>query len=237
MAFNLEDGVQLRLKLPQDLKLEYRCFTEVSQEFSNAGTVLGKKEHAWDTKITRRVLRQEKDVAHVLTVSEPIGELPQEPIMGSQVARQVSYCQLDSQGQTRESVGNAVPLSFVFPAEAVHVGSSWRRATMTVLPGMPQPAPCTNTYTLQGAERAGGYDCVCIAVSSSAAQFEMVLPDGKQKANVVSETSGRIFFAPELGVPVRLEMTTRSIPKIEGFAFNTIIKVVQDLVRCDQPAE
>lgn len=235
MAFHLEGGVQLRLKLPQDLKLEYRCFTEVSQEFSNAGKVLGKKEHAWDTKITRRVLRLEGDIAHLLTVSEPVGELPQEPIMGSQVARQVSYCQLDNQGQVREAVGNAVPLSFVFPLEAVSVGSSWERATMTVLPGMPHPAQCTNTYVLQGAERAGGYDCVCIEVRSSAAQFEMVLPDGKQRANVISETSGRIFFVPELGLPVRLEMTTRSIPKIEGFAFNTITNVVQDLVRCDQP--
>ncbi len=235
MALNLDQGMVLRLRLQQDMVLEYRCFTQVTQEFSSAGNLLGKKEHAWDTRVRQRVIRQEGDLSHILTVSEPIGEVPQEPIMGAQVMRQVMYAQINAFGNVLESVGGINSLSYAFPEEKVTVGSIWKRETQVILPGMPYPAPSTNTFTVIGEERVGGCDCVRIDMKASAAQFEMVLPAGQQKANVVSETSGSIFYAPEKGLMVRLEINTRSIPKIEGFAFNTISKMVQDLVSCDIP--
>lgn len=233
MALNLDRGIVLRLRLQQDMILEYRCFTQVTQEFSNAGNLLGKKEHAWDTRVRQRVIRQEGDISHILTISEPIGDVPQEPIMGSQVMRQVMYAQINACGNVLESVGGINSLSYAFPEESVTAGCSWEKETQVILPGMPYPAPSTNTFTLIGEERVGGYDCVRIDMKSSAAQFEMVLPAGQQKANVVSETSGSIFYAPEKGLLVRLEINTRSIPKIEGFAFNTISKMAQDLVSCE----
>ena len=231
MSLNLEAGLQLRLNFKQDLLLEYRCCTEVTQEFSNAGKLLGKKEHAWTTRVTQRVLRQEGEIAHILTVSEPLGEIPQEPIMGAQVARQVMYSQMNSLGNILELAGGRDSFSYAFPEEAVKVGSTWERETMVVLPGMPMPAKSVNTFTIKGEERVGGYDCVRIDIVSSAAQFEMTLPDGQQKANVVSETSGTVYYSPLRGALVRIEMSTRSIPKIEGFAFNTVSKMVQDLVK------
>ena len=233
MALNLDQGLVLRLRFQQDLLLEYRCFTQVTQEFSNAGSLLGKKEHAWDTRVRQRIIRQEGDISHILTISEPLGDIPQEPIMGAQVARQVMYAQINSYGNVVESVGGINSLSYAFPEERVTAGSVWKRDTQVILPGMPLPAPCTNTFTVKGEERAGGYDCVRIDMKSSAAQFEMDLPAGPQKANVVSETYGSIFYAPEKGLLVRLEINTRSIPKIEGFAFNTVSKMVQDLVSCE----
>ena len=232
MASSTENGVQLRLRLQQDMRLEYKCFTQVTQEFCNAGNLLGSKEHAWETKVTQRVIRQENDVFHVLTVSEPLGELPKEPIMGSQVCRQVMYAQIDSLGHVTEAVGGSNSLSYDFPEEPVKEGDTWKRDTQVILPGMPYPAPCTNVFTVQGQERVNGFDCLRIDMKSSAAQFEMTLPDGQQKANVVSETSGSIYYAIEPGVLARIEITTRSVPKIEGFAFNTVSKMVQSLVSC-----
>lgn len=233
MSINLNEGLKLRLELRQDLRLEYRCFTEVTQEFINAGKLLGKKEHAWDTKLIQRVIRQEGKLSHILTISEPLGELPKEPIMGSQITRQVMYSQIDALGNIIEIIGGNNSVSYAFPEEIVKTGTTWKRDTHVILPGMPFPSPCVNTFTVKGEERAGGYDCVRIDMESSAAQFEMTLPDGQQKANVVSTTSGSVFYAPSKGVLVRIEMTTRSIPKIEGFAFNTVTKLVQDLVKID----
>ena len=157
--------------------------------------------------------------------------------MGSQVARQVMYSQIDALGNTVESVGGSNTVSYSFPEEAVRIGTTWKKPTHIILPGMPFPAPATNEFTVKGEERVGGYDCVRIDMTSSAAQFEMTLPDGQQKANVVSETSGSIYYSPLLKAFVRIEMSTRSIPKIEGFAFNTVNKFVQELTKCDRPQQ
>ena len=231
MAINLDEGLKLRLDLHQDLRLEYRCTTEVTQEFSNDGKLLGKKEHAWDTKVTQRVIRQEGDISHILSVSEPLGEIPAEPIMGTQVARQSMYSQMNSLGQILEVIGGSSSMSYSFPEEEVHAGSTWKRDSLVVLPGMPLPSKCVNSFEVKGEERVGGQDCLRIDITSSAAQFEMTLPDGQRKANVVSESSGSVYFAPAIGALVRIEMSTRSVPKIEGFAFNTVTKMVQDLVK------
>lgn len=236
MAIDLKAGVVLGLKFSQDSTLEYRCKSTVLQEFVSNGSLLGRKEHNWETRVSQRFIRVEQGLAHILTVSEPIGEAPEEPICGAQVHRQVVYAQMDEQGMIRETAGSFNTGSYAFPKEPVTEGSCWKAPALMILPGMPTPCRVENTYTVVGVEQVCGFECVRINVESTRASFEMTLPGNGQQARVESVNKGALFLAPRLGVLVRIETESSSVPHISDFVFRTESKVVQELVKFDVPA-
>lgn len=237
MTVTKQDGIVLRLRMQQDLRLEYRCHTEVNQDFSNNGMSLGDKKHQWDTRLQQRVIRQEGDIAHIVTVSEPLGERPQEPIVSAQFQRQLMYSQMNMRGQMLESVGGFPALICNFPDEAVYPDFEWENPAEVYLPGMPQPGHCINKFRVGSVENVCGFECVRIEVSSTEASFGSFIPGSEQKAEVVMQSTGSIHFAPKLGLLVRIEQQTVSTPKIQTFSFRTVTKVVQELVKFDLPKE
>lgn len=232
MAIDLESGVILRLSFRDDMRLEYRCCTQVSQQCLKDGKLLGKKEHEWDTKVQQRVLRVEGETAHLVTVSEPIGEPSSDPVMSSQVMRQLMYAQMDVRGHILELAGGTNLSRYSFPEEAVHAGTEWSFEGTVTLPGMPNSCQCMHTYKIVGVEQACGYECVRADMTSTDAVFEMTLPNG-DAAKVVSKNSGSIYFSPALGTLVRLELVTKSNPHIGEFDFDSLTRVVQELVKLD----
>jgi hypothetical protein len=45
-----------------------------------------------------------------------------------------------------------------------------------------------------------------------------------------------LFFAPEEGLLVRMELRTRSIPKIQDYTFDTTTTLTQELVNWEAPS-
>jgi len=115
MALDLDQGLLLRLRLEQDLRIDYKAQTRVIQEIIDKGTLLGKNEQKWDTRIQQRILRLEGDTGHVLTTSEPDGPPPEILVPGIQVQRQVMYAQMDARGNMLEVSGGARGSTYSFP--------------------------------------------------------------------------------------------------------------------------
>lgn len=237
MALDVESGVRLRLRFEPDLKLDYRAASTVVQEIIEKGMMLGRNEQKWGTRVFQRVLRLEEDgTAHVVTLSEPEGNGPEINVPGVQVQRQVLYSLMDDRGNMLESSGGTGGSTYAFPEGPVRVGEAWEASVEVQFPGMPAPAKATNRYVLAGAEEVHGYRCVRIEMTSSELSFEMLLPDGQQKAKVLLENQGTLFFAPEEGVLVKMELRTRSIPHIQDFTFDTVTTITQDLERLESPS-
>ena len=237
MALDLERGLTLRLRFEQDLNMDYRAQTHVVQEIIEKGTLRGRNEQKWATRVHQRVLRVEDGGnAHLVTTSEPEGPPPEMPVPGVQVQRQVLYAQMDPRGHMVEVSGGGSGSTYNFPEGPVRIGDGWESQSEVNFPGMPAPAPATNSFSLAGTEEVNGYQCVRIEMATSEVSFEMVLPDGQQKARVLLENKGTLYFAPAEGFLVRMELRTRSTPKIEDFTFDTTTTVTQDLEHWDSPS-
>lgn len=237
MALDVESGILLRLRFEADLRLEYKGQTQVVQEIIEKGMMLGRNEQKWGTRIAQRVLRVEEDgSAHMLTTSEPDAAAAEIQVPGVQIQRQVMYAQLDPRGNMLEVSGGGSSSTYSFPDGPVRPGEAWEAQTVVHFPGMPAPATATNRFVLGAAETVNGFECVRIEMSSSEVSFEMMLPDGQQKARVLLENQGTLFFAPAEGILVRMELRTKSIPKIQDFTFDTTTTVTQDLERWESPS-
>lgn len=237
MALDVESGILLRLRFEADLRLEYKAQTQVVQEIIEKGAMLGRNEQKWSAHVTQRVLRVEDDgSAHLVTASEPEGSASEIQIPGVQIARQVMYSQMDPRGNIVEMSGSAGGNTYSFPDGPVRPGEAWEAQTQVQFPGMPAPEASTNRFVLGGTETVNGLECVRIEMSSSEVSFEMLLPDGQQKARVLMENQGTLFFAPAEGILARLELRTKSIPKIQDFTFDTTTTMIQDLERWESPS-
>lgn len=237
MALDVQTGVLLRLRFEQDLQLDYRAQTHVVQEIIEKGSLLGKNEQEWTTHVHQRVLRVEGEGSgHVVTTSEPEGAPPEIPVPGVQIQRQVMYAHMDPRGHMLEVSGGASPNTFSFPEGPVKVGDAWESQNEVQFPGMTAPSPTTNHFVLAGSEDVNGLACVKIEMTSSEVTFEMLLPDGQQKAKVLLDNKATLYFAPAEGILARMELRTRSIPKIQDFTFDTTTAVIQDLERWEAPS-
>lgn len=235
MALDLENGLTLRLRLEQDLTLTYQAQTQVVQEIIDKGTLLGRNEQKWATRIQQRVLRVEGENAHLVTLSEPDGPPPEILVPGIQVRRQVMYALMDPLGNLLEVSGGVRGSTYSFPEEPVGVGTAWEAQSEVQFPGMLAPVPSTSFFAVAGTEEVQGFACVRIEMSTSEISFDMPLPDGQQTAKVLLENKGTLFFAPEEGLLVRMELRTRSIPKIQDYAFDTTTTLTQELVNWEAP--
>jgi len=236
MALDLDQGLLLRLRLEQDLRIDYKAQTRVIQEIIDKGTLLGKNEQKWDTRIQQRILRLEGDTGHVLTTSEPDGPPPEILVPGIQVQRQVMYAQMDARGNMLEVSGGARGSTYSFPEESVKQGMAWESQSEVLFPGMLAPVPSTNFFAVAGIEQVHGMECVRLEMSTSEVSFDMPLPDGQQIARVLLENKGTLFFAPAEGLLVRLELHTRSIPKIQDYTFETNTTLTQELENWEAPS-
>lgn len=238
MALDVSNGILLRLKFEADLRLDYKAQTQVVQEIIEKGAMLGRKDQKWSTRVTQRVLRHEADgTAHLVTVSEPEGNAAAEiQVPGVQVGRQVLYAQMDPQGHIVESSAGSDSNTYSFPEGPVRPGDAWEAQIQVQFPGMLAPAAATNRFVLGATETVNGFECVRIEMSSSEVSFEMMLPDGQQTARVLMENQGTLFFAPEEGILVKMEVRTRSTPKIQDFTFDTTTTVVQELESWHSPS-
>ena len=234
MSTDLSKATLFRMEFKQDQVMDFLCRNTVMQEFSNKGVSLGKNEFKWETRVTQRVIRTEENCAHLLTISEPLGEMPANPIVPAQVVRQIIYAQMNKNGNILESAGGTNLTSYDFPDVPLVKDDEWEVRTTMMLPGMPNPAPCVNKYKVTGAGEAAGYECVIIEMASTEASFEMMLPTG-QKARVKSHNLGKLWYSPELKTFVRIEQITKSLPEIEEFSFKSMMSTFQELVKLEIP--
>ncbi len=236
MALDLDKGLLLRLRLEPDLRIEYKAQTRVVQEIIDKGTLLGKNEQKWGTLIHQRVLCLEGDSGHVVTISEPDGPPPEILVPGIQVQRQVMYAQMDARGNMLEVSGGSRGSTYSFPEGPVKPGTAWECQSEVQFPGMLAAVPSTNYFAVAGIEEVHGLECVRLEMSTSEVAFDMPLPDGQQIAKVLLENKGTLFFAPTEGLLVRLELHTRSIPKIQDYTFDTNTTLTQELVNWESPS-
>jgi hypothetical protein len=231
MSLDLDQGVLLRLQFVPDLKLHYQVRTEVTQEVINKGVVQGRSEQKWDTRVSQRVLRVEADgSAHITTVSDPQVEPGQVQVPGVTLQRQMVYTLMDSQGNIHEIAGASPGSTYSFPEHTVATGQAWEGRSELTVPGMPDPVVGSNRYVLVGSEELNGFQCVKIQMTAAE-----ITSDGRNKARVLLESEGTLYFAPAEGVLVRLDMKTHSIPKIQDVLFDTTTHMVQQLDGLERP--
>ncbi|MBI3929728.1 MAG: hypothetical protein HY319_29580 [Armatimonadetes bacterium] len=235
MAVDVQSGLTLRLKYVQDRELHYNIKTSVAQEMIDKGTTLGKEQNAFEAEMIQRVLRVEPDGSgHVITSSRPIGAAAPAPVPGAP-NREVSYSHLGAQGEVLEISGFNPGSSYAFPDGAVKVGGAWQGSTRLQIPTRPEPIDGVNRFKLLGSEQVNGYDCVKIEVKADKRSFQVALPDGSGVALVEIESEGAMWFAPAEGFLVKLDMLTLSKPTIGESTFDTKNRLVQELVKIEQP--
>ncbi|HXE72093.1 MAG TPA: hypothetical protein VNO81_05490 [Candidatus Nitrosotenuis sp.] len=236
MSLDIAQGVLLRLKFEPDLRLHYLVQTEVAQEVINKGVVAGRTQQKWETRVWQRVLRVEADgSAHLVTVSEPQVEPGKVQVPGVTLQRQVVYSFMDTRGHLLEIAGASPGSTYSFPDHPVAAGQAWEGKSELVVPGMSEPVVGSNHYVLVGSEDLNDIPCVKIQMKASEITFEMPLPDGRNKARVLLESEGWLYFAPLEGMLVRMEMKTHSIPKIQDVIFDTVTLMVQQLDGVERP--
>jgi len=232
MAIDLEKGLELRLGFVQDQRLHYSLHTRIYQEAREGEKLLGREENELHAGLMQRVLRVEDDgTAHLVAVTVPVGEdLLKSPAAGQM--RSVIYQHLDRRGEILEISGPNPGSTYSFPREPVSVGASWKGISKGYAPGRPDPVLTPYTYRLVGVERRGDHDCVQIEVESDVIEFESPMPNG-QVTKVDIQTTGRMFFAPDAGILVRLELKSLTTPKVQGFTFETHNTVTQELLKVE----
>lgn len=232
MAIDLEKGLELRLGFVQDQRLHYSLHTRIYQEARDGDKLLGREENELHAGLQQRILRVEDDgSAHLVAITVPVGaDLLKSPAAGQ--LRSVIYQHLDRRGEILEISGPNPGSTYSFPAEPVSIGGSWKGISKGYAPGRPEPVLTPYTYRLVGTERRGDYDCVQIEVESDVIEFESPMADGRV-TKVGIQTTGRMFFAPEPGFLVRLELKSLTTPKVDGFQFETHNTVTQELLKVE----
>ncbi len=232
MAIDLEKGLELRLGFVQDQRLHYSLHTRIYQEARDGDKVLGREENELHAGLMQRVLRVEDDgSAHLVAVTMPVGQdLLKSPAAGP--LRSVIYQHLDRRGEILEISGPNPGSTYSFPAEPLSIGGTWKGVSRGYAPGRPDPILTPYTYKIVGSEQRGDYDCLQIDVESDMIDFESPLPDGRM-TRVGIQTRGRMFFAPDPGILVRLELKSLTTPKVEGFQFETHNTVTQELLKVE----
>lgn len=224
MAVDLKNGVVLRLGFKQDRTYEYTLTTTVRQEVKNQGNVVNQENNTFRASLKQRVLRVEDDgSAHVLSVTQPEATTPN-------VSRQVIYQHSSDKGSVLETSGPNPGNSFTFPDGKVSEGDSWTGESRMPVPGRPDPVVGKTNYTILGSEQVNGHHCVKIGIETEQYKFEMPLPDGSGRALVTMDSQGTMFFAPEEGLVVKMELTTHSSPRMGPLVINSENVITQELV-------
>jgi hypothetical protein len=235
---SLEDGVELQNRFFRGLELCYAATTNIVQDIIDGSTAVGRQTSSWDVAITQRILDMDADgSAHVLLTTVPTTDQPKGAPLGQTLTRQVSYLLMDPYGHIMDVAGLQPAATYQFPSEVVRQGQSWEGESQQSFPMMGQSVTVTNTYVFEAVEQMRGYDCVRIGIRSDENNFELTLPDGGQQLKVMSSAVGKLHFAPNEGIVVRLELKTHTLPRLAAMLYDTTTTYVQELVQVRQVSE
>lgn len=215
-----------RLKFTNDQVLKYSLVSKSSQRVSQDGNAVGEEQGGFQAALEQKILRSESDgSAHVITITMP------KPGPGiPEGSRSVIYQHLGSRGEVFEVSGPNQGNAFAFPEGSVTQGSSWEGETHTQLPNVPTPVTMKYVYTFDREETINGHECARITFTSEPVEFQVPLPDGKAVSQVKTASDGVMWFDVNKGVLVKLELTTRTQPRVGPMAFDIENQTIQELV-------
>lgn len=216
-----------RLKFADDQVIRYTLTSRSSQKASQDGNPVGAETTGgFEADLEQKIIRALADgSAHVLTITTPKAG-PGIP----EGARSVIYQHLGARGEVFEVSGPNQGNAFSFPEQAVGVGATWEGETQTQLHDVPEPVIMKYTYTFDREEELKGHACARITFTSEPVEFTVPMPDGKNTSQVKTASDGVMWFDVSKGLLVRLELTTRTQPKVGPVSFDIENKTVQDLV-------
>lgn len=219
-------GHVLRLKFRTDQVLQYTLKSRSTQQATQNGKPAGEEKGGFDAVLEQRVIRAMDDgSSHVVSVTVP------QPGPGIPPgARSVIYQHLGARGEVFEVSGANQGNAFAFPEGAVKIGESWEGTTETPIPNVPTPVTMKYTYTLDGEEECTGRNCQRISFTSEPVEFQVPMPDGRGVSEVKTASDGTMWFDNEMGLLIKLELTTRTRPQVGALSFDIENLTVQELV-------
>lgn len=219
-------GHVLRLKFSNDQVLRYTLTSNSNQKASQEGKSVGEESGGFQATLEQRIIRAQDDgSAHVVSITVPTPG-PQIP----EGSRSVIYQHLGPRGEVFEVSGPNQGNAFAFPEGAVEIGGTWEGETQTQIPNVPTPVKMKYVYTFERDENIGGRDCARITFVSEPVEFEVPLPDGKGMSQVKTASDGIMWFDCNGGVLFKLQLTTRTQPRVGAMVFDIENTTTQELV-------
>ncbi|MBM3463576.1 MAG: hypothetical protein FJX76_15865 [Armatimonadetes bacterium] len=231
----LESGVRLAYQFQPGQELIYRATTQVNQNVSDAGRILGNQKSSWESVVTMRTLTVDSDgTGHVVLITVPTREQPQGHPLGHPLTRQVLYMRMEPNGRPLDVAGAYPPAVYCFPDAPVMSGGTWNTDSQVPFPMLGQNITLVNTYRVQGRAIAAGYNCVHVEIASDENNFDAPLPDGSQIVKVQTSTKGSLYFAADEGFVASLRVETHSAPRIGTALYETVTVYEQELTQVRQ---
>ncbi|MGV8123430.1 MAG: hypothetical protein AB2L14_27065 [Candidatus Xenobiia bacterium LiM19] len=207
----MAEAITLRNIFNPDQLITYRSRTEIRNKAQDTGkgSEIGTRNAAWEVDIIQRVLALEgADKAHILYHSVPVSIPVEAQMMGVLNKKQVIYVLMDTKGKVLEASGLGFQGIVNFPSDLLKEGDHWVETNDVDLPGLPQPARHSRTFTLKGFEKVQDRECAIITVTSEETHLELEAPDKSGKIQYRIKTSGEFLFAYKEGYLVKSVVDT-----------------------------
>ncbi|MDQ7821817.1 MAG: hypothetical protein RDV48_03375 [Candidatus Eremiobacteraeota bacterium] len=186
--------------------ITYRSKTEIKNKARDLekGRDIGTQNAAWEIEIDQRILEiEDGEKAHIIYRSTPVSIPMEAQMIGVLNKKQIIYVLMDTRGIILEASGIGFQGIVNFPDGALKEGDTWQDSTDVELPGLPQPVRQMRTFTLQGFETHGTYQCAKISVASEEANLDIIAPDRVNTIKYSIKTTGEILFAHKEGFLVK----------------------------------
>jgi hypothetical protein len=229
----MAEEITLRNAFNPEQLIVYRSRTEIRNKAQDTekGSDIGTRNATWEVDIIQRVLALEgADKAHVLYHSVPVSVPMEAQMMGVLNRKQVIYVLMDTQGKVHEASGLGFQGIINFPSNPIKEGEHWVESSEVDVPGLPQPAKHSRTFTLKGFEKSHDLECAKITVSSEETMLELEAPDKSGKIQYKVGTTGEFLFAHKEGYLVKSSIDTHFTSSFGGTVMEGNNRFSQELV-------
>jgi len=146
--------------------------------------------------------------------------------------KQEYVMKMATNGKILEMSGVKMQNTASLPDNDVQQGSTWSAESALELPGVKNPVPYKNIYTLKSFEKVDNYDCAVITMKSDKLNVEIDVPDFPEvKVKQTIKSEGEIFFAYNEGKLVRSTTTTITCSNLPDGTMETEMMVKVELIQ------